>query len=72
MLESRCRFTAVDELLSLEVFPPRVCVGDYSYVNNGAKPCRQRERKRECVCVIVCQCLEVCMLAETPRRVNGP
>ena len=51
MLESRCRFAAVDELQSLEGFPPRVCVGDYPYVNNGTKPCRQGEELCVCVCV---------------------
>lgn len=49
MLESKCRFAEVDELQSPKGFPPRVCVADYPYVNNRAKPCRQRV----CVCVSV-------------------
>lgn len=50
-------FAAVDEPQSLEGFPPRVCVGDYPYVNNGAKPCRERERESS---VYMCACSSLC------------
>lgn len=52
MFGSRCCLAAVDELQSLDGFRPTVCVGDYPYVNNGAKPSRQR-KKIMCVCVFM-------------------
>lgn len=73
MLGSRCCLAAVDELQSLNGFRPTVCVGDYPYVNNGAKPSRQRKNIM-CVCLygretervhvhVYCSCVSACECA---------